>query len=146
MEERKFIDSNGAIYDSYDSDYMIFVNRFSDFNCLKNSPFKHIIVIKNEDRIKSFVKFCECKEKTIIYLKKKSQKDILDGIATKDYMVVDYYGKSLKDELSSYVGDIINAKIREVSLMNENKRLIKIAEGDVEDDDEELDMSNVTST
>ena len=88
MNSKKWIDSNGAIYDSYKSDYMIFVNRNCDFNFLKNTELDHIILIKDENRIKSFVKFCERENKMIIYIKKSFQKDVLNEITTKNYILI----------------------------------------------------------
>ena len=88
MNSKKWIDSNGAIYDSYKSDYMIFVNRNCDFKFLKNSELEHIILIKDENRIKSFVKFCERENKMIIYIKKSFQKDVLNEITTKNYILI----------------------------------------------------------
>jgi hypothetical protein len=141
MNSKKWIDSNGAIYDSYNSNYMIFINRNGDFNYLKNSELDHIALIKDEKRIKSFVKFCERENKTIIYIKKSSQKDILNDITTKNYILINYNSKKISDDFETLL-PIIKSRISEIENLTSFK--VKTVRKE-EDDDEEIDMTNVES-
>lgn len=142
MNSKKWIDSNGAIYDSYKSDYMIFVNRNCDFNFLKNTELDHIILIKDENRIKSFVKFCERENKMIIYIKKSFQKDVLNEITTKNYIVINYNSKRLENDFETLL-PIIKSRISEIENLNSFR--IKTIRKNEEDDDEDIDMTNVES-
>lgn len=142
MNSKKWIDSNGAIYDSYKSDYMIFVNRNCDFNFLKNSELEHIILIKDENRIKSFVKFCERENKMIIYIKKSFQKDVLNEITTKNYILINYNSKRLENDFETLL-PIIKSRISEIENLKSFK--IKTIRKNEEDDDEDIDMTNVES-
>ena len=142
MNSKKWIDSNGAIYDSYKSDYMIFVNRNCDFNFLKNSELDHIILIKDENRIKSFVKFCERENKMIIYIKKSFQKDVLNEITTKNYILINYNSKRLENDFETLL-PIIKSRISEIENLKSFK--IKTIRKNEEDDDEDIDMTNVES-
>ena len=142
MNSKKWIDSNGAIYDSYKSDYMIFVNRNCDFNFLKNTELDHIILIKDENRIKSFVKFCERENKMIIYIKKSFQKDVLNEITTKNYILINYNSKRLENDFETLL-PIIKSRISEIENLNSFK--IKTIRKNEEDDDEDIDMTNVES-
>ena len=142
MNSKKWIDSNGAIYDSYKSDYMIFVNRNCDFNFLKNSELNHIILIKDENRIKSFVKFCERENKMIIYIKKSFQKDVLNEITTKNYILINYNSKRLENDFETLL-PIIKSRISEIENLNSFR--IKTIRKNEEDDDEDIDMTNVES-
>ena len=141
MNSKKWIDSNGAIYDSYKSNYMIFVNRNGDFNFLKNTELNHIMLIKDEERIKSFVKFCERENKMIIYIKKNFQKDVLNEITTKNYIVINYTTKKLGDDFETLL-PIIKSRISEIENLNTFK--IKTVRKE-EDEDEEVDMTNIES-
>ena len=140
MNSKKWIDSNGAIYDSYKSDYMIFVNRNCDFNFLKNTELDHIILIKDENRIKSFVKFCERENKMIIYIKKSFQKDVLNEITTKNYILINYNSKRLENDFETLL-PIIKSRISEIENLNSFR--IKTIRKNEEDDDEDIDMTNV---
>lgn len=142
MNSKKWIDSNGAIYDSYKSDYMIFVNRNCDFNFLKNTELDHIILIKDENRIKSFVKFCERENKMIIYIKKSFQKDVLNEITTKNYILINYNSKRLENDFKTLL-PIIKSRISEIENLNSFR--IKTIRKNEEDDDEDIDMTNVES-
>ena len=142
MNSKKWIDSNGAIYDSYKSDYMIFVNRNCDFNFLKNSELDHIILIKDENRIKSFVKFCERENKMIIYIKKSFQKDVLNDITTKNYILINYNSKKLENDFNILL-PVIKSRITEIENLK-NFKIQTVRKND-EDDDEEIDMTNVES-
>lgn len=142
MNSKKWIDSNGAIYDSYKSDYMIFVNRNCDFNFLKNTELNHIILIKDENRIKSFVKFCERENKMIIYIKKNFQKDVLNEITTKNYILINYNSKRLENDFETLL-PIIKSRISEIENLKSFK--IKTIRKNEEDDDEDIDMTNVES-
>ena len=142
MNSKKWIDSNGAIYDSYKSDYMIFVNRNCDFNFLKNSELNHIILIKDENRIKSFVKFCERENKMIIYIKKSFQKDVLNDITTKNYILINYNSKKLENDFDILL-PVIKSRITEIENLKNFK--IQTVRKNYEDDDEESDMTNVES-
>lgn len=142
MNSKKWIDSNGAIYDSYKSDYMIFVNRNCDFNFLKNTELDHIILIKDENRIKSFVKFCERENKMIIYIKKSFQKDVLNEITTKNYILINYNSKRLENDFEALL-PIIKSRISEIENLKSFK--IKTIRKNEEDDDEDIDMTNVES-
>ena len=142
MNSKKWIDSNGAINDSYKSDYMIFVNRNCDFNFLKNSELEHIILIKDENRIKSFVKFCERENKMIIYIKKSFQKDVLNEITTKNYILINYNSKRLENDFETLL-PIIKSRISEIENLNSFR--IKTIRKNEEDDDEDIDMTNVES-
>ena len=142
MNSKKWIDSNGAIYDSYKSDYMIFVNRNCDFNFLKNSELNHIILIKDENRIKSFVKFCERENKMIIYIKKSFQKDVLNDITTKNYILINYNSKKLENDFNILL-PVIKSRITEIENLK-NFKIQTVRKND-EDDDEEIDMTNVES-
>lgn len=142
MNSKKWIDSNGAIYDSYKSDYMIFVNRNCDFNFLKNTELNHIILIKDENRIKSFVKFCERENKMIIYIKKSFQKDVLNEITTKNYILINYNSKRLENDFETLL-PIIKSRISEIENLNSFR--IKTIRKNEEDDDEDIDMTNVES-
>lgn len=142
MNSKKWIDSNGAIYDSYKSDYMIFVNRNCDFNFLKNTELEHIILIKDENRIKSFVKFCERENKMIIYIKKSFQKDVLNEITTKNYILINYNSKRLENDFETLL-PIIKSRISEIENLKSFK--IKTIRKNEEDDDEDIDMTNVES-
>lgn len=142
MNSKKWIDSNGAIYDSYKSDYMIFVNRNCDFNFLKNTELDHIILIKDENRIKSFVKFCERENKMIIYIKKNFQKDVLNEITTKNYILINYNSKRLENDFETLL-PIIKSRISEIENLKSFK--IKTIRKNEEDDDEDIDMTNVES-
>lgn len=142
MNSKKWIDSNGAIYDSYKSDYMIFVNRNCDFNFLKNTELDHIILIKDENRIKSFVKFCERENKMIIYIKKSFQKDVLNEITTKNYILINYNSKRLENDFETLL-PIIKSRISEIENLKSFK--IKTIRKNEEDDDEDIDMTNVES-
>lgn len=142
MNSKKWIDSNGAIYDSYKSDYMIFVNRNCDFNFLKNSELNHIILIKDENRIKSFVKFCERENKMIIYIKKSFQKDVLNDITTKNYILINYNSKKLENDFGILL-PVIKSRITEIENLK-NFKIQTVRKND-EDDDEEIDMTNVES-
>ena len=142
MNSKKWIDSNGAIYDSYKSDYMIFVNRNCDFNFLKNTELDHIILIKDENRIKSFVKFCERENKMIIYIKKSIQKDVLNEITTKNYILINYNSKRLENDFETLL-PIIKSRISEIENLNSFR--IKTIRKNEEDDDEDIDMTNVES-
>ena len=142
MNSKKWIDSNGAIYDSYKADYMIFVNRNCDFNFLKNTELEHIALIKDEDRIKSFVKFCERENKMIIYIKKSFQKDVLNEITTKNYIVINYNSKRLENDFETLL-PIIKSRILEIENLSSFR--IKTIRKNEEDDDEEIDMTNVES-
>lgn len=142
MNSKKWIDSNGAIYDSYKSDYMIFVNRNCDFNFLKNSELNHIILIKDENRIKSFVKFCERENKMIIYIKKSFQKDVLSDITTKNYILINYNSKKLENDFNILL-PVIKSRITEIENLK-NFKIQTVRKND-EDDDEEIDMTNVES-
>ena len=142
MNSKKWIDSNGAIYDSYKSDYMIFVNRNCDFNFLKNSELNHIILIKDENRIKSFVKFCERENKMIIYIKKSFQKDVLSDITTKNYILINYNSKKLENDFDILL-PVIKSRITEIENLK-NFKIQTVRKND-EDDDEEIDMTNVES-
>ena len=142
MNSKKWIDSNGAIYDSYKSDYMIFVNRNCDFNFLKNTELDHIILIKDENRIKSFVKFCERENKMIIYIKKSFQKDVLNEITTKNYILINYNSKRLENDFETLL-PIIKSRISEIENLNSFR--IKTIRQNEEDDDEDIDMTNVES-
>lgn len=142
MNSKKWIDSNGAIYDSYKSDYMIFVNRNCDFNFLKNSELNHIILIKDENRIKSFVKFCERENKMIIYIKKGFQKDVLNDITTKNYILINYNSKKLENDFDILL-PVIKSRITEIENLK-NFKIQTVRKND-EDDDEEIDMTNVES-
>lgn len=141
MNSKKWIDSNGAIYDSYKSNYMIFVNRNGDFNFLRNTELEHIALIKDEDRIKSFVKFCERENKMIIYIKKNFQKDVLNEITTKNYIVINYTTKKLGDDFETLL-PIIKSRISEIENLNTFK--IKTIRKE-DDEDEEIDMTNIES-
>ena len=142
MNSKKWIDSNGAIYDSYKSDYMIFVNRNCDFNFLKNTELDHIILIKDENKIKSFVKFCERENKMIIYIKKSFQKDVLNEITTKNYILINYNSKRLENDFETLL-PIIKSRISEIENLNSFR--IKTIRKNEEDDDEDIDMTNVES-
>ena len=142
MNSKKWIDSNGAIYDSYKSDYMIFVNRNCDFNFLKNTELDHIILIKDENRIKSFVKFCERENKMIIYIKKNFQKDVLNEITTKNYILINYNSKRLENDFKTLL-PIIKSRISEIENLKSFR--IKTIRKNEEDDDEDIDMTNVES-
>ena len=142
MNSKKWIDSNGAIYDSYKSDYMIFVNRNCDFNFLKNTELDHIILIKDENRIKSFVKFCERENKMIIYINKSFQKDVLNEITTKNYILINYNSKRLENDFETLL-PIIKSRISEIENLNSFR--IKTIRKNEEDDDEDIDMTNVES-
>lgn len=142
MNSKKWTDSNGAIYDSYKADYMIFVNRNCDFNFLKNTELEHIALIKDEDRIKSFVKFCERENKMIIYIKKSFQKDILNDITTKNYILINYNSKRLENDFDTLL-PVIKSRISEIENLTSFK--IKTIRKNDEDDDEEVDMTNVES-
>ena len=142
MNSKKWIDSNGAIYDSYKSDYMIFVNRNCDFNFLKNTELNHIILIKDENRIKSFVKFCERENKMIIYIKKSFQKDVLNEITTKNYILINYNSKRLENDFETLL-PIIKSRISEIENLKSFR--IKTIRKNEEDDDEDIDMTNVES-
>ena len=142
MNSKKWIDSNGAIYDSYKSDYMIFVNRNCDFNFLKNTELDHIILIKDENRIKSFVKFCERENKMIIYIKKSFQKDVLNEITTKNYILINYNSKRLENDFETLL-PIIKSRISEIENLKSFR--IKNIRKNEEDDDEDIDMTNVES-
>ena len=142
MNSKKWIDSNGAIYDSYKSDYMIFVNRNCDFNFLKNTELDHIILIKDENRIKSFVKFCERENKMIIYIKKSFQKDVLNEITTKNYILINYNSKRLENDFETLL-PIIKSRISEIENLNSFR--IKTIRKNEEDDDEDIDMTDVES-
>lgn len=142
MNSKKWIDSNGAIYDSYKSDYMIFVNRNCDFNFLKNSELNHIILIKDENRIKSFVKFCERENKMIIYIKKSFQKDVLNDITTKNYVLINYNSKKLENDFNILL-PVIKSRITEIENLK-NFKIQTVRKND-EDDDEEIDMTDVES-
>lgn len=142
MNSKKWIDSNGAIYDSYKSDYMIFVNRNCDFNFLKNTELDHIILIKDENRIKSFVRFCERENKMIIYIKKNFQKDVLNEITTKNYILINYNSKRLENDFETLL-PIIKSRISEIENLNSFR--IKTIRKNEEDDDEDIDMTNVES-
>ncbi len=142
MNSKKWIDSNGAIYDSYKSDYMIFVNRNCDFNFLKNSELNHIILIKDENRIKSFVKFCERENKMIIYIKKSFQKDVLNDITTKNYILINYNSKKLENDFDILL-PVIKSRITEIENLK-NFKIQTVRKND-EEDDEEIDMTNVES-
>lgn len=142
MNSKKWIDSNGAIYDSYKSDYMIFVNRNCDFNFLKNTELDHIVLIKDENRIKSFVKFCERENKMIIYIKKSFQKDVLNEITTKNYILINYNSKRLENDFETLL-PIIKSRISEIENLNSFR--IKTIRKNEEDDDEDIDMTNVES-
>ena len=142
MNSKKWIDSNGAIYDSYKSDYMIFVNRNCDFNFLKNTELDHIILIKDENRIKSFVKFCERENKMIIYIKKSFQKDVLNEITTKNYILINYNSKRLENDFETLL-PIIKSRISEIENLKSFR--IKTIRKNEEDDDEDIDMTNVES-
>lgn len=142
MNSKKWVDSNGAIYDSYKSDYMIFVNRNCDFNFLKNTELDHIILIKDENRIKSFVKFCERENKMIIYIKKSFQKDVLNEITTKNYILINYNSKRLENDFETLL-PIIKSRISEIENLKSFK--IKTIRKNEEDDDEDIDMTNVES-
>lgn len=142
MNSKKWIDLNGAIYDSYKSDYMIFVNRNCDFNFLKNSELNHIILIKDENRIKSFVKFCERENKMIIYIKKSFQKDVLNDITTKNYILINYNSKKLENDFDILL-PVIKSRITEIENLK-NFKIQTVRKND-EDDDEEIDMTNVES-
>ena len=142
MNCKKWIYSNGAIYDSYKSDYMIFVNRNCDFNFLKNSELNHIILIKDENRIKSFVKFCERENKMIIYIKKSFQKDVLNDITTKNYILINYNSKKLENDFDILL-PVIKSRITEIENLKNFK--IQTVRKNYEDDDEEIDMTNVES-
>lgn len=142
MNSKKWIDSNGAIYDSYKSDYMIFVNRNCDFNFLKNTELDHIVLIKDENRIKSFVKFCERENKMIIYIKKSFQKDVLNEITTKNYILINYNSKRLENDFETLL-PIIKSRISEIENLKSFK--IKTIRKNEEDDDEDIDMTNVES-
>ena len=142
MNSKKWIDSNGAIYDSYKSDYMIFVNRNCDFNFLKNTELEHIILIKDENRIKSFVKFCERENKMIIYIKQSFQKDVLNEITTKNYILINYNSKRLENDFETLL-PIIKSRISEIENLKSFK--IKTIRKNEEDDDEDIDMTNVES-
>lgn len=142
MNSKKWIDSNGAIYDSYKSDYMIFVNRNCDFNFLKNSELNHIILIKDENRIKSFVKFCERENKMIIYIKKSFQKDVLNDITTKNYILINYNSKKLENDFNILL-PVIKSRITEIENLK-NFKIQTVRKND-EDDDEEIDMTDVES-
>lgn len=142
MNSKKWIDSNGAIYDSYKSDYMIFVNRNCDFNFLKNTELDHIILIKDENRIKSFVKFCERENKMIIYIKKNFQKDVLNEITTKNYILINYNSKRLENDFETLL-PIIKSRISEIENLKSFR--IKTIRKNEEDDDEDIDMTNVES-
>ena len=142
MNSKKWIDSNGAIYDSYKSDYMIFVNRNCDFNFLKNSELNHIILIKDENRIKSFVKFCERENKMIIYIKKSFQRDVLSDITTKNYILINYNSKKLENDFNILL-PVIKSRITEIENLK-NFKIQTVRKND-EDDDEEIDMTNVES-
>ena len=141
MNSKKWIDSNGAIYDSYKSNYMIFVNRNGDFNFLRNTELEHIALIKDEDRIKSFVKFCERENKMIIYIKKNFQKDVLNEITTKNYIVINYTTKKFGDDFETLL-PIIKSRISEIENLNTFK--IKTIRKE-DDEDEEIDMTNIES-
>ena len=142
MNSKKWIDSNGAIYDSYKSDYMIFVNRNCDFNFLKNTELDHIILIKDENRIKSFVKFCERENKMIIYIKKSFQKDVLNEITTKNYILINYNSKRLENDFETLL-PIIKSRISEIENLKSFR--IKTIRKNEEEDDEDIDMTNVES-
>ena len=142
MNSKKWIDSNGAIYDSYKSDYMIFVNRNCDFNFLKNTELDHIILIKDENRIKSFVKFCERENKMIIYIKKSFQKDVLNEITTKNDILINYNSKRLENDFETLL-PIIKSRISEIENLKSFR--IKTIRKNEEDDDEDIDMTNVES-
>ena len=142
MNSKKWIDSNGAIYDSYKSDYMIFVNRNCDFNFLKNTELEHIILIKDENRIKSFVKFCERENKMIIYVEKSFQKDVLNEITTKNYILINYNSKRLENDFETLL-PIIKSRISEIENLKSFR--IKTIRKNEEDDDEDIDMTNVES-
>lgn len=142
MNSKKWIDSNGAIYDSYKSDYMIFVNRNCDFNFLKNSELNHIILIKDENRIKSFVKFCERENKMIIYIKKSFQKDVLNDVTTKNYILINYNSKKLENDFDILL-PVIKSRITEIENLK-NFKIQTVRKND-EDDDEEIDMTDVES-
>lgn len=142
MNSKKWTDSNGAIYDSYKADYMIFVNRNCDFNFLKNTELEHIALIKDEDRIKSFVKFCERENKMIIYIKKSFQKDVLNDITTKNYILINYNSKRLENDFETLL-PVIKSRISEIENLTSFK--IKTIRKNDEDDDEEVDMTNVES-
>lgn len=144
MTCKRWTDSNGAIFDSYNSNYMIFINRNCDFNFLKNTDLEHIALIKDEKRIKSFVKFCERTNKTIIYIKKPIQKDVLDEITTKNYVVINYSTKTISENFDDILRPIIESKISEIQKLEEikTKKKQKIQE---EDEDEDIDMTDVES-
>ena len=121
---------------------MIFVNRNCDFNFLKNTELDHIILIKDENRIKSFVKFCERENKMIIYIKKSFQKDVLNEITTKNYILINYNSKRLENDFETLL-PIIKSRISEIENLKSFR--IKTIRKNEEDDDEDIDMTNVES-
>jgi hypothetical protein len=144
MNSRKWIDSHGAIYDSYDSSYMIFVNKNSDFNFLKTTEFEHIALIKDEKRIKSFVKFCERTGKMLIYVKRSNQKDVLFDVTTQNYIVINYNSKKISDEFEDNLSLILKSRIVEIEQLNKIS-VETIKKKDESDEDEDIDMTNVES-
>ena len=121
---------------------MIFVNRNCDFNFLKNSELNHIILIKDENRIKSFVKFCERENKMIIYIKKSFQKDVLNDVTTKNYILINYNSKKLENDFDILL-PVIKSRITEIENLK-NFKIQTVRKND-EDDDEEIDMTDVES-
>ena len=78
----------------------------------------------------------------IIYIKKSFQKDVLNEITTKNYILINYNSKRLENDFETLL-PIIKSRISEIENLKSFK--IKTIRKNEEDDDEDIDMTNVES-
>ena len=78
----------------------------------------------------------------IIYIKKSFQKDVLNDITTKNYILINYNSKKLENDFDILL-PVIKSRITEIENLKNFK--IQTVRKNYEDDDEEIDMTNVES-
>ena len=78
----------------------------------------------------------------IIYIKKSFQKDVLNDITTKNYILINYNSKKWENDFDILL-PVIKSRITEIENLKNFK--IQTVRKNYEDDDEEIDMTNVES-
>ena len=78
----------------------------------------------------------------IIYIKKSFQKDVLNDVTTKNYILINYNSKKLENDFDILL-PVIKSRITEIENLK-NFKIQTVRKND-EDDDEEIDMTDVES-
>ena len=143
---RQIYNLNSCLFDDYKSEsYVILVNYIKQFNCLMRNPdIEHVMCIKKEskERLESFLKYCRDQKKTVIYIKKDRQADLLDTLDFDDYVILEYMGNDLCRELETGFKSTIFHAIKLAKRRQARRRArLAVRLREEEEEDEELDRT-----